>query len=71
MGTCSLGAVLKQTTTLQGHHDAHIEHLSGLRRLVWRQQLAQGAAQPRTELFEQVQANILLAHLNPVVFQMS
>jgi hypothetical protein len=48
------------------HSDADIEYISGLRRLVWRKQLAYSAVQPRTELFEQVQANILLAHLDPM-----
>ena len=38
----------------------------GLRRLVWRKQLANGAVQPPTEVFEDVQADILLPHLDPM-----
>jgi hypothetical protein len=33
---------------------------------VWRKQFTNGAVQAPTELFEQVQANILLAHLDPM-----
>ena len=41
------------------------ERRSGLwGRVVWRKQVADGAVQPATELFEQVQAHILLAHLD-------
>jgi hypothetical protein len=40
--------------------------ISGWLRRVWRKQLAYGAVQAPTELFEQVQANILLAHLDPM-----
>jgi hypothetical protein len=40
--------------------------ISGLRWSVWRKQLTNGTVQPRTELFEQVQADILLAHLQPM-----
>jgi len=40
--------------------------ISGLLRSVWRKQLTNSAVQAPTELFEQVQADILLAHLNPM-----
>ena len=40
--------------------------VSGWLRRVWRKQFANGAVQPPTEVFEQVQANILLAHLDPM-----
>jgi hypothetical protein len=40
--------------------------ISGLLWNVWRKQFAKSTMQPPTELFEQVQANILLAHLNPM-----
>ena len=33
---------------------------------VWREQIGKGAVQPHTELFEQVQADILFAHLDPM-----
>jgi hypothetical protein len=40
--------------------------VSGWLRRVWRKQFTNGAVQAPTELFEQVQANILLAHLDPL-----
>jgi hypothetical protein len=40
--------------------------ISGLLWSVWRKQFAKSAVQPSTELFEQVQADILLAHLDPM-----
>jgi len=33
---------------------------------VWWEQIGKSAVQPPTELFEQVQADILLAHLDPM-----
>jgi hypothetical protein len=33
---------------------------------VWREQIVQRAVQPLTELFQEVQADILLAHLDPM-----
>lgn len=59
-------AAKKPTDTALVHHDADFAHPSGLLRSVWREQLAHGAVQPRTELFEHVQADILLAHLEPM-----
>jgi len=41
------------------------QDISGLRR-VRREQIAKGTVQAPTELFEQVQADILLAHLDPM-----
>jgi len=43
-----------------------LRDISGWLWRVWRKQFAHGAVQSQTELFEQVQANILLAHLNPM-----
>ena len=40
--------------------------VSGWLRRVWRKQFANGAVQAPTELFEQVQADILLTHLDPM-----
>ena len=40
--------------------------ISGLLWSVWRKQFANGAVQAPTELFEQVQPHILLAHLDPM-----
>jgi hypothetical protein len=56
----------KHTGTTRGYHDADIERTLGLWWCVWGEQLAHVAVQPRTELFEQIQANILLAHLDPM-----
>jgi hypothetical protein len=39
---------------------------SGLLRRIWRKQIAQSAVQSCTELLQQIQANILLAHLDPM-----
>ena len=47
-------------------HDTDLDPTSGLLWRVWWEQIAQSAVQPRTELFEQVQADILLAHLDPM-----
>jgi hypothetical protein len=45
-------------------YDTGLDPTSGLLWSVWRKQIAQGAVQPQTELFEQVQANVLFAHLD-------
>ena len=42
------------------------QDISGLLWSVWRKQFAKSAVQTPTELFEQVQADILLAHLDPM-----
>jgi hypothetical protein len=47
-------------------HDTDIEHISGLAQLVWRKSIGKSAMQPPTEVFEQVQAHIWLAHLDPM-----
>ena len=46
--------------------DTDIDPISGLLWRVRRKQFANGAVQAPTELFEQVQAHILLAHLDPM-----
>jgi hypothetical protein len=40
--------------------------ISGWLGRIWRKQFAKSAVQAPTELFEQVQADILLAHLDPM-----
>jgi len=40
--------------------------ISGWLRRVWRKQLANSAVQAPTEVFEEIQADILLAHLDPM-----
>jgi len=47
-------------------HDPDMHHTSGLWWGVRWEQIANGAAQAPTELFEQVQTDILLAHLAPM-----
>jgi hypothetical protein len=49
-----------------GEDTGCVEDASGLLRRVWREQIGKGTVQPTTELFEQVQTNILLAHLDPM-----
>jgi hypothetical protein len=43
-----------------------MEPISGLPQRVWRKSIGKSAMQPPTEVFEQVQADILLAHLDPM-----
>ena len=62
---CRAAAQTQPETTLVPHGTA-MTHPSRLLRRVGRQQLAQGAVQSQTELFEYVQADILLAHLDPM-----
>ena len=40
--------------------------ISGWLRRVWRKQFAKSTVQAPTELFEEIQADILLAHLDPM-----
>ena len=66
MGHLPHAAAQTQPETTLVPHGTTITHPSRLRRRVGRQQLAQGAVQSQTEVFEYVQADILLPYLDPI-----